>query len=58
MAFRTQPPRAATLGVALILWLVGAAEMLAGVEIPHDAGRWALLLCGALLMLGCLLKGL
>jgi hypothetical protein len=58
MAFRTQPPRAATLGVALILWLVGAAEMLAGVQIPYDAGRWALLLCGALLMLGCLLKGL
>jgi len=58
MAFRTQPPRGATLGVALILWLAGAAEMFAGVALPYDLGRWALLLCGALLMLGCLLKGL
>jgi len=58
VAFRTQPPRAATLGVALVLWLVGAAEMFAGVHLPHDLGRWALLLCGALLMLGSLLKGL
>ncbi|HEX5725988.1 MAG TPA: hypothetical protein VFX98_11020 [Longimicrobiaceae bacterium] len=55
---RTQPPRGATVVVALVLWLAGAAEMLAGVELPYDAGRWALLLCGALLILGSLIRGL
>jgi hypothetical protein len=55
---RPQSPRGATLAVAIVLWLVGALEMLAGVELPYDVGRIALLLCGALLILGCLLKGL
>lgn len=58
MGIRTQSPRGATLLVAFVLWLVGAAELLAGVHLPYDAGRWALLLSGALLMAGCLLKGL
>jgi hypothetical protein len=55
---RTQPPRGLTLVVAVVLWLIGAAEMLAGVEIPYDAGQWALLLAGALLIVGCLVRGL
>jgi hypothetical protein len=56
--FRPQPPRGITLGVAVLLWLVGALETLAGVQLPWDLGRIALLLGGALLILGCLLKGL
>lgn len=55
---RPQSPRGVTLAVAVVLWLVGALEMLAGIELPWDLGRIALLLGGALLILGCLLKGL
>ena len=55
---RTQAPRGITLTVALVLWLAGAAEMLAGVTLPWPVGQWCLLLSGALLLLGCLLKGL
>lgn len=55
---RPQSPRGVTLGLAVLLWIVGALEMLAGVELPYDIGQIALLLCGALLILGCLLKGL
>lgn len=55
---RTQAPRGVTLLVALVLWLAGAAEMLAGVELPYDLGQWALLVAGALLLLGCLIRGL
>ena len=58
MSLRTQPPRGITLFVALILWLAGAAEMLAGVELPYGVGKWALLLCGALLLVACLVRGL
>lgn len=58
MGIRTQSPRGITLLVAFALWLAGAAELLAGIHLPYDAGRWALLLSGALLMAGCLLKGL
>ncbi|WP_420128438.1 hypothetical protein [Longimicrobium sp.] len=55
---RPQSPRGVTLGVAVVLWLVGALEMLAGIELPGDLGQIALLAGGALLILGCLLKGL
>ena len=55
---RPQSPRGITLGIAVVLWLVGALEMLAGIELPGDLGRIALLVGGALLILGCLLKGL
>lgn len=57
-SIRPQSPRGATLGIAVILWLVGALETLAGIQLPYDLGRMALLLGGALLILGCLLKGL
>ncbi|MBW3654678.1 MAG: hypothetical protein KY444_01125 [Gemmatimonadetes bacterium] len=58
MAFyiRPQSPRGTTL--AYVLWLVGALEMLPGIQLPWELGRWALLLAGALLILGCMLKGL
>src|SRR4028119_134812 len=53
------PPRAARRGRAPgVPWRGGAPALLAGVHLPYDAGRWALLLSGALLMAGCLLKGL
>lgn len=55
---RPQSPRGTTLGLALLLWMIGALEMLAGIQLPWDLGRWALLFSGALLILGCLLKGL
>ena len=55
---RPQSPRGITLGIAVLLWLVGALEMLAGVKLPGDVGQVALLVGGALLILGCLLKGL
>ena len=55
---RPQSPRGTTLGLALLLWMIGALEMLAGIQLPWELGRWALLLSGALLILGCLLKGL
>ena len=55
---RPQSPRGITLGIAVLLWLIGALEMLAGVELPGDLGQIALLVGGALLILGCLLKGL
>jgi hypothetical protein len=55
---RTQAPRGVTLAIAFVLWLVGALELLAKVELPYNLGRWALLACGALLLLGCLLRGL
>jgi hypothetical protein len=58
LRIRPQSPRGTTLGLAVLLWLVGALEMLAGVELPYDIGQWALLLGGALLILGCLIRGL
>jgi hypothetical protein len=59
-AFRIRPqsPRGATLALSVLLWLVGALEMLGGVELPYDIGQWALLLGLALLILGCLIRGL
>lgn len=55
---RPQSPRGITLGVAVVLWLLGALEMLAGLELPGNLGQIALLVGGGLLILGCLLKGL
>jgi hypothetical protein len=55
---RTQAPRGITLAVSVVLWLVGAAEMLLEVELPYDLGQWALLVAGALLIVACLVRGL
>jgi hypothetical protein len=55
---RTQAPRGATLVIAFVLWLIGALELVGHVAFPNHIGQWALLACGALLLLGCLLKGL
>jgi hypothetical protein len=55
---RTQAPRGITLLIGFLLWLVGAADLLAGVDLPNQLGQYALLASGALLLLGCLLRGL
>ena len=55
---RTQAPRGITLAIAFVLWLIGALELLAKVDFPYHIGQYALLACGALLLLGCLLRGL
>ena len=55
---RTQAPRGITLAIAFVLWLIGALELVAKVDLPYHAGQWALLAAGALLLLGCLLRGL
>ena len=55
---RTQAPRGVTLVIAFVLWLIGALELLAGVHFPNHIGQYALLAAGALLLLGCLLRGL
>lgn len=55
---RPQSPRGTTLGAAVLLWTVGALEMLSGIDLPYGLGRIALLPCGAPLILGCLPEGL
>jgi hypothetical protein len=55
---RPQSPRGATLAFSVLLWLVGALETLGGVELPYGVGPWALLVGLALLILGCLVRGL
>jgi hypothetical protein len=56
--FRTQPPKEATLIIAIILWLIGLAAGLGLVHVPGNYGFWALVIAGALLILGSLLDGL
>ena len=55
---RTQAPRSITLIVGIVLWLAGALELLAHVELPYNLGKWALLAAGGLLILGCMVRGL
>ena len=56
--FKTQAPKEATLIIAIILWLVGLLGGLGVVSIPGNYGFWALVIAGALLILGSLLDGL
>ena len=56
--FKTQPPKEATLIIAVILWLIGLLGGLGVVAIPGNYGFWALVIAGALLILGSLLDGL
>jgi hypothetical protein len=55
---RPQSPRGITLGIAFVLWLVGAGEMLTDLDLPFVVGQWALLIGLALLILGCTIRGL
>ena len=56
--FKTQAPKEATLIIAVILWLVGLLGFLNMVDIPSNYDIWALVIAGALLILGSLLDGL
>ena len=55
---RTQAPRGVTLVIAFVLWMIGALELLAGVDFPNHIGQYALLAAGALLLLACMMRGL
>lgn len=54
----TQAPRQTTLIISIILWLIGLLGGLGMVALPGGLGFWALVIAGALLILGSLLDGL
>jgi len=56
--FKTQAPKQVTLIIAIILWVIGLLGFLNVVAIPDDYEYWALVIAGALLILGSLLDGL
>jgi heme/copper-type cytochrome/quinol oxidase subunit 1 len=56
--FRTQAPKQATLGISVVLWLIGLLNGLRVFALPNNLGFWALVVAGALLILGCLIDGL
>jgi len=56
--FKTQPPKQATLMIALILWLMGLLAGLGVIHLPNNLGFWSLVVAGLLLILGSLLDGL
>jgi len=56
--FRTQAPKQATLGISIVLWLIGLLNGLRVFALPNNLGFWALVVAGALLILGCLIDGL
>lgn len=56
---KTTPVSEGTFVVAVILWLVGFADVILGVfTLPSNLGIWLLALSGLLLILGALVKGL
>lgn len=56
--FKTQAPKQVTLIIAVILWLIGLLGGLGVVAVPGSYGFWALVIAGALLILGSLMDGL
>ena len=56
--FKTQAPKQATLGISIVLWLIGLLNGLSVIHLPNNLGFWALVAAGALLILGCLIDGL
>jgi hypothetical protein len=56
--FRTQAPKQATLGISVVLWLIGLLNGLGTFALPNRLGFWSLVAAGLLLILGCLLDGL
>jgi hypothetical protein len=56
--FRTQAPKQVTVIIALVLWALGLLAGLAVIHLPNNLGFWALVVAGALLILGSLLDGL
>jgi hypothetical protein len=55
---KTQAPKQATLGISVILWLVGLLAGLGVIHVPNNLGFWSLVVAGLLLILGSLLDGL
>jgi hypothetical protein len=56
--FNTQAPKQATLGISIVLWLVGLLNGLGTIHLPSNYGFWALVAAGLLLILGSLIDGL
>lgn len=56
--FKTQAPKEVTVIIAVILWLIGLVGVLNLVAVPSNYEVWALVIAGALLILGSLLDGL
>ena len=56
--FKAQAPKTATLGISVVLWLIGLLNGLNVFHLPNNLGFWALVVGGLLLILGCLLDGL
>ena len=57
--FRTQAPREGTLIVAVVLWIVGFADLiLDAFTLPNNLGVWALVLAGILLIIGSLVDSI
>jgi len=56
--FKTQAPKQVTLIIAIVLWLIGLLGVLGMVAVPGNYETWALVIAGALLILGSLLDGL
>ena len=57
--FRTEAPREATLIVAVILWLIGFADVILGAfTLPGNLGIWSLAIAGLMLILGSLVEGI
>ena len=56
--FKTQAPKQATLGISIVLWLVGLLNGLGTIHLPNNLGFWSLVVAGFLLILGSLIDGL
>lgn len=53
--YRTQAPKQATLVIAVILWLIGFADVLLNAfTLPSGLGTWSLAIAGLLLIIGAL----
>jgi hypothetical protein len=53
--FHTQAPREATLVIAVILWLIGFADVILGaIQLGGNYGLWAMAAAGLLLIIGSL----
>jgi len=56
--FKTQAPKQVTLGISVVLWLVGLLDGLHTIHLPNNLGFWSLVAAGFLLILGSLIDGL
>jgi hypothetical protein len=56
--FRTQAPKQITLGISVLLWILGLLNGLGTIALPNRLGFWALVVAGLLLILGSLIDGI